>query len=350
MDMHTMTFHTLGRRTTPALIIAATLLLGLVTTVDGQISVGVGLPSANIGINLGAYPDLLLIPGYPVYYDPRVESNYFFYDGMYWVYENDNWYSSAWYNGPWESVNPDYVPLFVLRVPVQYYRQPPSYFRGWSSDAPPRWGEHWGRSWEQHRAGWDRWDRGSNPAAAPLPVYQREYSKDRYPGTRTQQRSIQEAATGRNSHQPPASVPEPVSARVRPSPPTEQSGQLPAGHPGYQPLARQAQYAPQSNVREPQRAPEANASQNPERSTLTQARQAQHPPLNNVRESRPSQPTPEDKARQSPQSPPQARQTQHDAQRSNVREPQPAPEAKARQNPGEQRAEEKSGENRGGRE
>ena len=35
------------------------------------------------------------------------------------------------------------VPLFILRVPVRYYRQPPVYFREWRSNAPPGlWGEH----------------------------------------------------------------------------------------------------------------------------------------------------------------------------------------------------------------
>lgn len=126
--------------------------------------------SINIGINMPTYPDLVLVPGYPVYYNPYAESNYFFYDGEYWVYENDNWYSSPWYNGPWEYVEPNYVPLFVLRVPVRYYRRPPPYFRGWVVSAPPRWGDHWGRNWQQQRRGWDQWNRRSTPAAAPLPT------------------------------------------------------------------------------------------------------------------------------------------------------------------------------------
>jgi hypothetical protein len=146
-----------------------------------QVSVSIGLPSVNIGINLPLYPELVPVPGYPVYYAPRMDSNYFFYDGMYWVYQEDNWYASSWYNGPWGLVGPEVVPLFVLRIPVRYYRSPPVYFRGWRSDAPPRWGEHWGNQWEQHRRGWDRWNRGSAPARAPLPVYQRQYSADRYP-------------------------------------------------------------------------------------------------------------------------------------------------------------------------
>jgi len=135
----------------------------------------------SIGINLRLYPDLVPVPGYPVYYAPQLDSNFFFYDGLYWIYTEDSWYSSAWYNGPWDLVAPEWVPSFVLRVPVRYYRRPPSYFREWGPEAPPRWGEHWGRDWEQRRGGWDHWDRGSTPAPAPLPTYQREYSRDRYP-------------------------------------------------------------------------------------------------------------------------------------------------------------------------
>ncbi|MGA7180705.1 MAG: recombinase family protein [Thiobacillaceae bacterium] len=38
---------------------------------------------------------------------------------------------------------------------MRYYHRPPAYFRGWGYDAPPRWGEHWGRNWDQRRSGWD---------------------------------------------------------------------------------------------------------------------------------------------------------------------------------------------------
>jgi len=152
-----------------------------------QVSVGVAFPGVSIGINLPVYPNLVRVPGYPVYYAPRVASNYFFYDGMYWVYERDNWYASTWYNGPWALVAPEVVPLYVLRVPVRYYRQPPAYFGGWQANAPPRWGEHWGSSWEQSRSGWDNWNRRAVPAPAPLPVYQRQYSGNRYPHVEQQQ-------------------------------------------------------------------------------------------------------------------------------------------------------------------
>ncbi|MHB1184307.1 MAG: hypothetical protein ACYC4A_06360 [Desulfobulbia bacterium] len=144
-------------------------------------SVFIGAPHVSIGINLPVYPQLVAVPGYPVYYAPRLNANYFFYDGMYWVYQDDNWYASSWYNGPWGFVEPYYVPLFVLRVPVRYYRQPPVYFRGWPQHAPPRWGHHWGPEWERQRSGWDQWQRSSVPKRAPLPTYQRQYSGEKYP-------------------------------------------------------------------------------------------------------------------------------------------------------------------------
>lgn len=152
-----------------------------------NIGIGIGLPNVNIGINLPLLPELVPVPGYPVYYAPQVEANYFFYDGLYWVYRNDNWYASYWYNGPWWFVEPTIVPVYILRIPVRYYTQPPVYFRDWRPDAPPRWGQHWGRDWERHRKGWDMWKHNASPVRAPLPAYQRQYTGERYPRFEQQQ-------------------------------------------------------------------------------------------------------------------------------------------------------------------
>ena len=149
-----------------------------------QVSVDLNV---SIGIEVPAYPQLVLVPGYPVYYAPDMDSNYFFFDGMYWVCEGDNWYASSWYNGPWSLVAEDSVPDFILRVPVRYYRQPPTYFAGWQSDEPPRWGEHWGSGWERQHNGWDQWNRSAAFEPAPLPVYQKQYSGNRYPDAVHQQ-------------------------------------------------------------------------------------------------------------------------------------------------------------------
>lgn len=163
------------------LVLLSLLMCSLAPASAQQVSIGIWTPNLSIGINLPQYPEFVPVPGYPVYYAPRLNVNYFFYDGMYWVYQDDNWYASSWYNGPWGMVRPEFVPVYVLRVPVRYYRQPPPYFRSWQSDAPPRWHEHWGNEWAQRRSGWDRWDRSAAPPPAPLPFYQRQYSGERYP-------------------------------------------------------------------------------------------------------------------------------------------------------------------------
>lgn len=161
-----------------------------------DVSVGIGFPHISIGINVPAYPRLVRVPGYPVYYAPHLHVNYFFYDGLYWIFYNDNWYASSWYNGPWAFVSPYDVPVYILRIPVRYYRYHPSYFRNWRRDEPPRWRESWGHEWERRRG--DDWDRREwrdsrvMPMPAPLPSYQREYSRDRYPRQVQQQHQLLE--------------------------------------------------------------------------------------------------------------------------------------------------------------
>ncbi|HJV59752.1 MAG TPA: hypothetical protein VJ743_02345 [Albitalea sp.] len=146
------------------------------TPAFAEVNVGI-----SIGINVPTYPRLVPVPGYPVYYAPGLPANYFFYDGLYWVYVGDNWYESLWYNGPWTLVQPAYVPVYILRVPVRYYRSPPPYFHRWAPSAPPRWGERWGPDWEARHRGWEHWNRAQAPRPAPPPSYQRQFSGNRYP-------------------------------------------------------------------------------------------------------------------------------------------------------------------------
>ncbi len=162
--------------------VASLLLLTATVPATAQVS---------ISISIGSYPNLMVVPGYPVYYAPNVGANFFFYDGNYWVYQDDGWYSSIWYDGPWELVDPMFVPIFVLQVPVRYYRQPPQYFRGWQPDRAPRWNDHWGRAWAERRSDWDRPQRAGSVAPAPRPDYQRRYSGRDYPRG-DEQRALQQ--------------------------------------------------------------------------------------------------------------------------------------------------------------
>lgn len=89
-------------------LILASLLWCIITPATAQVSIGIRSANLSIGINLPVYPQLVRVPGYPVYYAPDLNSNYFFYDGYYWVYQDDYWYQSDWYNGPWDLVQPIY--------------------------------------------------------------------------------------------------------------------------------------------------------------------------------------------------------------------------------------------------
>lgn len=171
-------------------VISFLLSIFISTTAVAGMRVGVGVPSASIGINVASYPEMGVVQGYPIYYAPRLSTNLFFYDGYYWLYQNDSWYVSAWYNGLWFSVGPESMPAVLLQVPVRYYHAPPRYFLGWQLNAAPRWDDHWGRDWSQQRKGWDKYSHAQT--IAPLPSYQRRYSGERYPQHSSQQLDIHE--------------------------------------------------------------------------------------------------------------------------------------------------------------
>ena len=47
-----------------------------------QVSIGIGLPSINMGINVPVFPTITVVPDYPVYYAPQAHANLCFYDGL----------------------------------------------------------------------------------------------------------------------------------------------------------------------------------------------------------------------------------------------------------------------------
>ena len=42
-----------------------------IASASAQVSVAIGVPGVNIGINVPVYPQLVRVPGYPVYYAPQ---------------------------------------------------------------------------------------------------------------------------------------------------------------------------------------------------------------------------------------------------------------------------------------
>ena len=318
-------------------LIALSILLGSASPAFAQLSINFEVPGANIGINVPAYPQLQRVPGYPVYYAPGMNSNYFFYDGMYWVYEADNWYASSWYNGPWGLVDPNDVPVFVLRVPVRYYRQAPVYFHGWSANDAPRWGDHWGQTWEKRRSGWDQWNHSSAPAPAPLPTYQRQYSGSRYPQP-SQQATLQ---TSNYRYQPKDAVAQQHFQQMR----TQSSAATPTKAAPQQQAPKQQQSQrtqQQQQSSQPQQAPareQQAASQPPQHAA--QPKQAEHKPQQApVHEQQASKQPPQHTARpeqaeRKPQPAPAAHEQQASKQQPQQaeRKPQPALAAREQQEP-----------------
>jgi hypothetical protein len=287
----------------------------------------------NIGINVPTYPSLVRIPDYPVYYAPSMRANYFFYDGLYWVFNDSdgNWYESSWYNGPWYAVDPFDVPDFLLRVPVRYYRAAPSFFRGWSSDRAPLWGSHWGSSWQSRRSGWDNWKRGSAPAPAPLPSYQRSYSGNRYPSNVSQQASIQ---TRSYTYQPRETI-----ARQQFQEHRAQARSAPQVAP---PVQQQTRIAPQpqpqqQQVQQPQRA------QRPERAQHVDTQQRAQPPQQQQRAER-AQPQQQQQQRAERAQPQQQQRAQPQPQQQ--QRPERAQQAQP-QNKGGQQQHENRGQDNG---
>jgi hypothetical protein len=304
------------------------MLLCPLTSAFAQLSINFAGPGVSIGVNLPVYPSLERVPGYPVYYAPGVNSNYFFYDGMYWVFSGDNWYASSWYNGPWYGVDPYDVPLYVLRVPVRYYRHAPVYFKSWRADASPHWGEHWGGTWEQRRSGWDHWDHNAVPAPAPLPTYQRQYSGKSYPQVQ-QQAAIQVQSYRYQPKDPVAQQHFQQRAQAVPAqqrqPAERQTQQAPVAR--EQQVAKPAQQAPATREQQAAKPPQPQPQQQHERTPQPA------PPAHEQQAGRPQPQQGERQPQQAPvaheQQAAKPQQQPHQAERN----PQPAPPAHEQQAP-----------------
>ncbi len=125
----------------------AALVLAAGPAAADSVSIGINTPGVSFNLNVGARPQLVPVPGLPVYRAPLVEENYFFYGGHYYVEHLGVWYISAHHNGPW--VVARHVPQPVLAVPVAYYKIPPGHAKR---------EEHWKS--DDHGKGHERGERG----------------------------------------------------------------------------------------------------------------------------------------------------------------------------------------------
>lgn len=129
------------RNLVAALLVAAAIaVLAEAPAQADNVSIGVNTPSVSFGLNIGAPPPLVAVPGLPVYHAPAVPHNYFVYGGYYYLLHQGAWFYSPYHNGPWSSLVIHQVPRPVLRVPVTYYKKvPPGHMK---RGGRPEWAGH----------------------------------------------------------------------------------------------------------------------------------------------------------------------------------------------------------------
>jgi hypothetical protein len=113
----------------PVLALTAVLALAVVSPVaaDG-LRIGIDItPPPPPRIVLTAPPQLVVVPGSPVFHAPGVSINFFAYGGRYYSFHEGAWFAATAYGGPWTTISVGRVPQPVLAVPVAYYKIPPGH-------------------------------------------------------------------------------------------------------------------------------------------------------------------------------------------------------------------------------
>ena len=111
------------------LALTAVLALAVVSPVAaGSLRIGIDItPPPPPRIVLTAPPQLVVVPGSPVFYAPGVSINFFAYGGRYYSFHDGAWFLATAYGGPWTTISAGRVPQPVLAVPVAYYKIPPGH-------------------------------------------------------------------------------------------------------------------------------------------------------------------------------------------------------------------------------
>lgn len=114
---------------------------------DVNVSFGINLPFPP-AIVVTRPPVLNVIPGTPVFYEPEVDRQLYFYSGNWYRLDDGYWFRAAYNNGPWVYLSPLNVPYVFRDLSPRYYRVPPreQYRARW---APQRYwrpmeGRHYG--------------------------------------------------------------------------------------------------------------------------------------------------------------------------------------------------------------
>jgi hypothetical protein len=130
------------------LMTAAVCLVQAGPALADSLSIGVQTNSLSLGINIGAPPQVVIVPGTPVYQAPSLPYNYFVYRHRYYLFHEGMWLSAGHYNGPWTVIALERVPQPILVVPVNYYKVPPGHWK--QKHGPPPWAHAKGHDKKDH--------------------------------------------------------------------------------------------------------------------------------------------------------------------------------------------------------
>ena len=125
---------------------------------EAAVSVGVSLhvgdPYRGLSLHFRSNPDMALIPASQVYYTRNCDHDLYRYGRSWYYVEDDCWYRSSSYNGP-------FVRIDVRSVPRQIWNVPTGYRRAWGG--PPAHAPAYGYRRNQGQTGYDRgWNQDGN--------------------------------------------------------------------------------------------------------------------------------------------------------------------------------------------
>jgi hypothetical protein len=84
-----------------------------------NVNIGIGIPIGPAPVVVyQAAPEVVVIPGSPVYYAPGLNVDVFFYGGYWWAPNGGLWFRANTYNGPWTGIRKP--PVYITNMPRDY--------------------------------------------------------------------------------------------------------------------------------------------------------------------------------------------------------------------------------------
>lgn len=114
-------------RTTVLAVLTAVVLTATAMPARGDVNVGINVGTPAPPPVIVAPPQLVVVPGTPVYFVPSAAFNVFVFGGKYYSFHNGVWFLASGHKGPWKVIALESVPQPVRGVPISYYKIPPGH-------------------------------------------------------------------------------------------------------------------------------------------------------------------------------------------------------------------------------